>query len=221
MAAGLFTTRMERMTAEDKNENKACFAPADGKAKNEAGQGEIYAPITLWQLFILFFKVSAVTFGGGIVILAMIKLEVEKRKNMSQEELEDMISLVGSVPGPMAVSMSWLFGYSQQGLPGALAALAGAILPPFLIVLFLSPIVLEYSGVPAVQGFFKGVLCGVSALIVITIFGHVKGTLTAGLWNLLPFAAVIIFIGVFRIHPFAAMLMAMALQIVRERVLLK
>lgn len=182
---------------------------------------EVREPITLWQLFMLFFRVSAVTFGGGIVILGMVKLEVEKRRDISQEELDDMVSLAGSVPGPIAVSISWLFGRRQRGLPGALAAVTGAILPPFLIVLFLSPFILKYSGVPAVQGFFKGVLCGTSALIFITIFGHVRGTLAASLWNAVPYAAVIVMIGVLQIHPFAAMVAAMAMQVVRERVFLR
>lgn len=177
--------------------------------------------MTLWQLFFFFFRTSAITFGGGIVILGMVKLQVEKRKDISPEELEDMVSLAGSVPGPIAVSISWLFGRRQRGLAGAAVSVAGAILPPFLIVLFLSPFVLEYSDIPAVQGFFKGVLCGTSALISITIFSHVKGTVTASLWNIVPCAAVIVMIGLFHIHPFAALLLAMGLQIVRERVSLK
>lgn len=209
---------MESMTMESENQNIRGNTPVDAAGME---QGNARSAMTLWQLFMLFFRVSAVTFGGGIVILAMVKLEVAKRKDISQDELEDMVSLAGSVPGPIAVSISWLFGRRQRGLAGAITAVTGAILPPFLIVLFLSPFILKYSGVPAVQGFFKGVLCGTSALIAITIFGHVRGTLAAGLWNLAPYAAIIILIGVFRVHPFAALLAAMALQIVRERVILR
>lgn len=204
------------MTAE--TENNITTGPAQSAACQAP---EAQRPITLWQLFMLFFRVSAVTFGGGIVILGMVKLEVEKRRDISQEELDDMVSLAGSVPGPIAVSISWLFGRRQRGLPGALIAVTGAILPPFLIVLFLSPFILKYSGIPAVQGFFKGVLCGTSALIFITIFGHVRGTFTASLWNIVPFAAIIVMIGVLQIHPFAAMVAAMAIQVVRERVFLR
>lgn len=209
---------MKPMTVESKNPNTTCPA-AGGTAGIK--QGEAHTAMTLWQLFMLFFKVSAVTFGGGIVILAMVKLEVEKRKDISQDDLEEMVSLAGSVPGPIAVSISWLFGRRQRGLAGAIVAVTGAILPPFLIVLLLSPFILKYSAIPAVQGFFKGVLCGTSALIVITIFAHVKGTLASGIWNLAPFAAIIILIGVFHVHPFTALLAAMALQIIRERVILR
>lgn len=205
---------MEQMTSE--TENKTVTGDAAACAEPEARE-----PITLWQLFMLFFRVSAVTFGGGIVILGMVKLEVEKRRDISQEELDDMVSLAGSVPGPIAVSISWLFGRRQRGIIGALVAVTGAILPPFLIVLFLSPFILKYSGIPAVQGFFKGVLCGTSALIFITIFSHVRGTIIASIWNIVPFAAIIVLIGVFQMHPFAAMVIAMAMQVVRERVFLR
>lgn len=207
---------MEQMAPENENNTIAGAAHS-----GDAAAPEVRKPITLRQLFMLFFRVSAVTFGGGIVILGMVKLEVEKRKDISQEELDDMVSLAGSVPGPIAVSISWLFGRRQRGLPGALAAVTGAILPPFLIVLFLSPFILKYSGIAAVQGFFKGVLCGTSALIFITIFSHVRGTFAASLWNIVPFAAIIVMIGVLQVHPFAAMVAATALQVVRERVFLR
>lgn len=174
--------------------------------------------MSVWQLFCFFFRISAVTFGGGIVILGMVKLEVEKRRDMDQDELDDMVSLAASMPGPIAVSISWLFGRRQHGLLGSIVSVTGAILPPFLIVLFLSPFVLEYSQVPVVQGFFKGVLCGTSALIVTVIFDNIRGTLAAAIWNVVPFAAVIAMIGVFNIHPFVAMALTMVLQIVRERV---
>lgn len=177
--------------------------------------------MSLWQLFYFFFRISAVTFGGGIVILGMVKLKVEKRRDMSREELDDMVSLAASMPGPLAVSVSWLYGQREHGLTGSIAAVAGAVMPPFLIVLFLSPFILKYSGIPAVSGFFKGVLCGTCAIIVTVIFDNVRSTVAASLWNIVPFAAVIAMIGVLEIHPFLAMLLAMGLQIVREKAVSK
>lgn len=177
--------------------------------------------MSLWQLFYFFFKISAVTFGGGIVILGMVKLEVEKRRDIAPEELDDMISLAASMPGPIAVSISWLYGRHQRGTAGSIAAVAGAVLPPFLIVLFLSPFILKYSEVPVVKGFFKGVLCGTCAIIATVIFDNIRGTLAASLWNIVPFAAVIAMIGAFGVHPIAAMALAMALQVVREKIAAK
>ena len=111
--------------------------------------------MNLLQLFFFFFRISAVTFGGGIAILGMVKLGLAERKDITELEFSDMLSLAASVPGPLAVSMAWLLGKHYRGIKGSIAAVAGAVIPPFLIVLFLSPIILRYSGTPQVQGFFK------------------------------------------------------------------
>ena len=173
--------------------------------------------MSLWELFVFFFRISAVTFGGGIVILGMVQLEQEKRGDIDPEVFADMVSLAASMPGPIAVSISWLMGRHYKGLAGSLAAAAGAVLPPFLIILFLSPLIIKYSDVPAVMGFFRGVLAGTSAIILLVIIDIVKGALWGKWWNLVPYLLVISTIGVFHVHPFAAMAGVLALQYARER----
>ncbi|MDO5562671.1 MAG: chromate transporter [Synergistaceae bacterium] len=173
--------------------------------------------MSLWELFIFFFRISAVTFGGGIVILGMVQLEEEKRKDIDPEEFTDMVSLAASMPGPIAVSISWLFGKHYKGLAGSIAAVLGAVTPPFFIVLALAPVILKYSDVPQVQGFFRGVLAGTGAIITTVVFDNVKNTLTSGWWNLVPFAIVVSMIGVFHIHPLIAMILVLLLQFLHER----
>lgn len=174
--------------------------------------------MTFFELFFFFFKISAVTFGGGIVILGMVKLEQDKKGDIDPEEFEDMVSLAASMPGPIAVSIAWLYGRHYKGFFGSVVAVAGAIAPPFFIVLALSPIILKYSDVPMVQGFFNGVLAGTSAIIAFVVFDNVKGALSSGWWNVVPFALIIAMIGVFHLHPLFAMLLVIALQFARERV---
>ena len=100
--------------------------------------------MTILQLFLFFFRISAVTFGGGIVIMGMVKLGISKRQDISDAEFSDMVSLAASVPGPLAVSVAWLLGRHYRGIKGSIAAVAGAVLPPFVIILILSPIILKY-----------------------------------------------------------------------------
>ena len=169
------------------------------------------------QLFLFFFKISAVTFGGGIVILGMVQLEEEKRRDIDPEVFADMVSLAASMPGPIAVSIAWLMGRHYRGLAGSLAAVAGAVLPPFLIILFLSPFIIKYSSLPAVGGFFRGVLAGTSAIIVLVIFDNVKSALWGQLWNVVPFLMVIALIGVLHLHPLLAMTAVILLQCLHER----
>lgn len=175
--------------------------------------------MTLFELFVFFFRISAVTFGGGIVILGIIQLEQDKRQDIDKEEFADMLSLAASMPGPIAVSISWLLGRHYKGFSGSIVAVLGAILPPFIVVLVLSPFILKYSGLPLVQGFFRGVLAGTGAIITIVIFENVKTTLSSGLWNIVPFAAVIGMIGVFHIEPLVSMVAVFALQLARERII--
>ena len=173
--------------------------------------------MSLLELFFFFFRISAVTFGGGIVILGMVQLEAEKRGDIGREELVDMISLAASMPGPLAVSISWLVGVRYRGFWGGVAAVLGAILPPFIIILLLSPLILKYSSLPAVRGFFRGVLAGTGAIIASVVFDNTKKTLSAGWFGFVPFIAVMAMIGVFHIHPFFAILASIALQLAAEK----
>ena len=175
--------------------------------------------MNLLQLFFFFFRISAVTFGGGIAILGMVKLGLAERKDITELEFSDMLSLAASVPGPLAVSMAWLLGKHYRGIKGSIAAVAGAVIPPFLIVLFLSPLILRYSGNPQVQGFFKGVLAGTGAIITMAVFENVRSTLSSGWWNIVPAALVILMIGFLGIHPLLSMLAAFSVQMIRQRLI--
>lgn len=177
--------------------------------------------MSLLELFIFFFRISAVTFGGGIVILGMVQLEEEKRGDIDPEVFADMVSLAASMPGPIAVSISWLLGRYYKGLAGSLAAVFGAILPPFLIILILSPFIIKYSGVPSVMGFFRGVLAGTSAIIMLVIADNVKSALWGKWWNVVPYLLIISTIGVFHVHPLIAMGGVLVLQYFRERIVAK
>lgn len=177
--------------------------------------------MTVLELFFFFFRISAVTFGGGIVILGMVQLAIAERNDISEEDFSEMLSLAASVPGPLAVTIAWMLGRHYRGIRGSLSAVAGAILPPFMIVLILSPVILKCSDITAVQGFFKGVLAGTGAIITMVVFENVRSTLTSGWWNILPFAAVVVLIGVFGIHPLISMLAAFALQMLREKLILR
>ena len=175
--------------------------------------------MSLFELFFFFFRISTITFGGGIVILGMVQLEEKKRKNIDPEEFADMVSLAASMPGSISASISWLMGKHYRGIPGGIVAVLGAILPPFVMVLLICPFVLKYSEYPYVQGFFKGVLAGTGAIITVVVFNNVKKTLTSQLWNFIPYILIILLMAVFSLHPLLAMGIVMTLQFVRERMI--
>lgn len=87
------------------------------------------------DLFWQFFKIGSCTFGGGWSIVAQLQKEfVEKRGELTAEELLDITSVGRSLPGMMIGNASYLFGYHLAGFPGALACLLGISLPPLFIL---------------------------------------------------------------------------------------
>lgn len=88
------------------------------------------------SIFLTFLKFGCFTFGGGWSIVAQIQKEyVEKQHWITDEELLDFTSVGRSVPGIMIGNTSVLFGYQAAGIPGAVAALLGIVIPPVVIML--------------------------------------------------------------------------------------
>ncbi|MCR5576295.1 MAG: chromate transporter [Oscillospiraceae bacterium] len=88
------------------------------------------------SVFKTFLKFGCFTFGGGWSIVAQMQKEyVEKKGWISNEELLDFTSVARSTPGLMIGNTSVLFGYHAAGVPGALAALLGMVIPPIIVML--------------------------------------------------------------------------------------
>lgn len=89
----------------------------------------------LWQLFASTFILSASTFGGGFVIVSLMKEKfVEKLKWIDEEEMLDITAIAQSSPGPIPINASIILGYRMRGLVGALVAVLGTTLPPVIII---------------------------------------------------------------------------------------
>lgn len=89
----------------------------------------------LGQLFWTVFVLSACTFGGGFVIVSLMKKKVvEERKWLEEEEMLDITAIAQSSPGPIPVNASVILGYRLHGLPGSLVAVAGTITPPLILL---------------------------------------------------------------------------------------
>lgn len=92
-------------------------------------------PEILWKLFKETFLLSAVTFGGGFVIVSLMKkIFVEKLKWLEEDEMLDITAIAQSSPGPIPINASVILGYRMYGILGALVAVLGTSLPPMLII---------------------------------------------------------------------------------------
>lgn len=123
-----------------------------------------------WLFFINLF-ISAFTFGGGYVVIPMIrKYYVERKGYFDEDELMKIAAISQSSPGAIAINMSALSGYRVAGKLGLLVSCIAAILPPLIILTIVSAIYTIIRDNTIVNAVLKGMEAGVAALIVDLIY---------------------------------------------------
>lgn len=121
------------------------------------------------ELFLIIFKINAVTFGGGFTIAPIIKDEFStKRKLISEEDILNIIALAQSGPGALAVSTAFLTGYKIKGIVGGIVSLIAAILPPLIIISIIFIAYKEFSHNEYVRAALRGMGGIISAVLIIT-----------------------------------------------------
>ena len=124
----------------------------------------------LWELFSTFFRIGLFTFGGGYAMLPLIEQEVLAHRWMTLEELVNFIAVSESTPGPFAVNVSTYVGMVTGGLPGALCATCGVVLPSFLIILAVARGYEKFRRNRLVAGVLTGLRPAVIGLIAAALF---------------------------------------------------
>ena len=121
----------------------------------------------LWQLFFGMLSISAVTFGGGFVIVTLMKRKfVDEKHWITEQEMLDMTALAQSSPGAIAVNAAILVGWKVAGLAGMLVAVLGTILPPMAILAAISLGYQAFAGNRYVSLALRGMQSGVAAVIL-------------------------------------------------------
>ncbi len=124
----------------------------------------------LWTLFSVFFKISAVSVGGGLTMLPLISKEFsEDRDWLTGEEMVDVVAIVQSVPGIIAVNMAILVGNRAAGLAGVFAAAFGVVVPPVAVIITIAALLFQFAGNETMDHIFLGVRAAVSALILLSV----------------------------------------------------
>ena len=93
----------------------------------------------LRKLFLSTLYLSAFTFGGGYVIVTLMKKKfVDQYHWIEEDEMLDLVAIAQSAPGPIAVNGAIVVGYKLAGLFGVAVAILGTIIPPFVIIALVS-----------------------------------------------------------------------------------
>ena len=118
------------------------------------------------QLFLSFLQIGSFSFGGGYAAMPLIQNQVvQLHPWLSQSEFTDLITISQMTPGPIAVNSATFVGTRIAGVPGALAATIGCVLPSCILVTILAKIYLKYRSLSLLQGILKSLRPAVIAMI--------------------------------------------------------
>ena len=132
-------------------------------------------PISLTEIFLVFFRIASLTFGGGLALIAMMRSEfVTKRRWISDADMLDAMSLAQSMPGVFAVNASIHIGVKLRGWRGMIVGVLATTLPSFLIIICLAGFLSEIRDAAAVKSVFSGIRAGMAALLVSIVYDACK-----------------------------------------------
>ncbi|NLM57741.1 MAG: chromate transporter [Clostridium sp.] len=118
------------------------------------------------KLFISTFYLSAFTFGGGYVIIPLMKKKfVDDLQWIEDDEMLNLTAIAQSSPGAVAVNAAILLGYRVAGILGALVTILGTVLPPFITLSVISIFYTAFRDNIVVNAVLKGMQAGVAAVI--------------------------------------------------------
>jgi chromate transporter len=170
------------------------------------------APPSLVALFMAFAKMSLAGFGG--VLVWARRGIVDQHRWMTADEFNETFALCHFLPGPNIVNLTFVFGSRFRGLAGAIAAFAGLVGPPVVIVTVLAALYQRYGEIDALRRILAGVSCAAVGLLIAVVFRMmmplVKRRDVVGLVVML---AVFVAIGLLRLPLPAVLLVAIPISI--------
>ena len=121
----------------------------------------------LLDLYLVFFKMGAVTFGGGYAMLPILRREIiQKRQWMEEETIMDYYALSQGLPGIIAINVSVFIGNSRRGVAGGVAAALGMVSPCLIIISIIAAFLANFKSNIYVQHALAGISICVVALIL-------------------------------------------------------
>jgi chromate transporter len=169
-------------------------------------------PPSLIALFLAFAKMSLAGFGGVLVFAR--RAIVDEQRWMTADEFNETFALCHFLPGPNIVNLSVVFGSRFRGLAGGVAAFAGLVGPPVVVVTVLAALYARFGEVEALRRILGGVSCAAVGLLIAVVFRMMMPLIRKrDLVGLVLLALVFAAIGVLRLPLPAVLLVAIPLSI--------
>lgn len=171
------------------------------------------------ELFLSFLQIGLFSFGGGYAAMPLIQNQVVTSNHwLSMAEFTDLITISQMTPGPIAINSATFVGIKIAGIPGALCATVGCILPSCIIVILIAKLYLKYRSMNMLQGVLASLRPAVVAMIasagisvlVSAFWGSVELISLSGTnWTLVViFAVCVVLLRKFRMNPILVMVIA-------------
>ena len=129
-----------------------------------------------FELLATFFKLGALTFGGGYAMIPVVERELIKKKGwIDMDEVMNYYAIAQVTPGIIAVNLSTFVGCKRKGPVGGILATIGFVLPGLVLVTLIAICLGSFADAPAVRHAFAGIRVAVGALILDTVIKAVKG----------------------------------------------
>ena len=157
------------------------------------------------DIFLAFFRVGILGYGGGPSSIPLVHKEVvEKYKWMDTDEFSDILALGNALPGPIATKMAGYIGYRVGGVIGMLNALLATIVPTIILMILLLTVLNSYKDEPWVRGMADAVVPVVAVMLAVLTWDFVKKSGTSKLgwkWTLIALAGSLLLLQFLNLHP--------------------
>ena len=131
--------------------------------------------ISYFRLFLTFLKTGTISFGGYMMLIAMIRHEFSVRnKIIKKSKILDAITMASFLPGPMAINVASYIGFVLKGWRGAVVSFVAVLLPSFVIMVVFTHLYINSKNIPGISSFFNGVMPVVAAVIFSVAYGFYK-----------------------------------------------
>ena len=187
----------------------------EGGGQDEATLRVSPAPPPLPAIFSAFLFLGATAFGGPAMVPHIHAMAVEKRGWLTDTSFRNGIALCQSIPGATAIQMAGYVGYRIRGIRGALVAYTGFALPAFLMVVALSVLYVQVSGMPLAITLLQGLRAVVVAIVAHAALTFARASLTGRAHLLIAIVAFVLFLA--GIHPILVIGLAAVLGLVLMR----
>ncbi|HHU37154.1 MAG TPA: chromate transporter [Treponema sp.] len=119
------------------------------------------------DLFFTFLYIGAFTIGGGLVAITLMQQQLVEKNLISVERFYNMVAVSESTPGPIGINMATYLGFEFHGIPGALIATAGTVLPSLIVIIIIARFFHSFRNTPGVRAVFYGLRAGTTGMIAV------------------------------------------------------